>query len=139
MISYLDRISAVTVLHQKTAVAEYSLGEFDCFLAGMMLIDDSRGTQWAKKFQGKYSSTTGILRQLKKHGFENVVDALNSRMVEIGKLNALPGDIGVCLMDDGFDHICWCSGQKWFGFVQDGRVEVNTNQIHAAFDLASFS
>lgn len=76
-------------------------GKHDCALFAASAVDAMTGHDYAAPYRGRYKTTKGGYRILRKDGFENHVALAAAHLEEIAPAFARPGDLAVIPTDEG--------------------------------------
>jgi hypothetical protein len=91
IIGWEKRLNAVVAKHQ---LLPSQYGVSDCYLIADDVVEAVTGAFMYPKARA-YKTETGAAKQLRKHGFSNVMDAFAAKFEAINPLQAQRGDIGV--------------------------------------------
>ncbi len=103
----------------------FSYGKNDCALFAAGAVKAMTGADPAKGFRGKYSTFSGGLKLLSKHGHKDHIAMTASMLTEIPVAQAQAGDIAVVPGEDG----------DALGVVQGEWIYILTVQGLALLDL----
>lgn len=94
------RTRLIAYMHD-TVRRPFEEGVHDCALFAAGAVEAMTGEDYAAPYRGRYSTTLGGLRILRKDGFEDHVALAASHCEEIPPAFACPGDLAVIPTDDG--------------------------------------
>ena len=135
----MSRFDIVDATLKSELPKPYALGQSDCFLMGMAMVDAIKGTDHVSFYQGRYNSLTGAKRVLRGDGHKDLASLLQALdLGRIAPLQAIMGDIAVIGVEvkgkkPVANHVGVHNGRGWVVKADSGVLNFDSAQAMAAF------
>lgn len=106
----------------------------DCFFTGLAVIDAVKGTEYRKKYSGRYRTLRGAQKALRKEGHKTLVTFFADLLPQIPPAMAKAGDLAIVDVD-GAEHVAVCNGLNFMAKIEDGLMICELGDCKAAFEV----
>lgn len=129
-----DWQSRLTAYLAASAQKEFQEGAHDCALFAAGAVAAITGHDYAAVYRGRYTTTRGGLRVLRRDGFADHVALAASHLAEKPIARANPGDLAVLETDEG-PALGVVQGEGIFVLRQNGMALVPLTAAFQAFEV----
>lgn len=126
--------SRLTAYLAASARKEFVEGQHDCALFAAGAVAAVTGHDYAAAYRGRYTTTRGGIRVLRKAGFADHVALASSHLAEKPVARANPGDLAVIKVEDG-PALGVVQGEGIFVLRPNGMALVPLTAAYMAFEV----